>query len=268
MVRREPDNVSRMCIDTTQSCQVAVEIKQVSKWYGEMRALNAIDLTVQEQERVVICGPSGSGKSTLIRCINGLETYDKGEIRVACVSGDGKAGHRAGPAAGDVGMVFQTFNLFPHLSILDNCTLAPKIVKKMSKPDADCLAHGMLEKVQISDQANKYPAQLSGGQQQRAAIARALCMNPKIMLFDEPTSSLDPELVGEVLKTIARLAETGMTMVIVTHEMGLAERIADRIVFMDHGEILEINVPCKFFKHPSHERTREFLSSVYSPLDS
>jgi general L-amino acid transport system ATP-binding protein len=238
-----------------------VEMRHVNKWYGELHVLRDINLEVARGERIVVCGPSGSGKSTLIRCINRLETHQEGRIVVDGVelTGDLK---KIDGVRRDVGMVFQHFNLFPHLTILENCTLAPTWVKKMAKRDAQEVARHYLGRVQILEQAGKYPGQLSGGQQQRAAIARALCMNPKIMLFDEPTSSLDPEMVKEVLDTMVSLAGEGMTMLCVTHEMGFARQVADRVVFMDAGEIVEINQPDAFFDNPQEPRTRRFLSQV------
>lgn len=240
---------------------VAVSLNQVSKWFGAFQVLQNINLTVRTGERVVVAGPSGSGKSTMIRCINWLERHQSGQIVVDGI--ELTDSHKAIDAVRkDVGMVFQHFNLFPHLTILENCTLAPIWVKKLSKTDAKTTAFEFLEKVKIADQANKYPSQLSGGQQQRVAIARALCMRPKVMLFDEPTSALDPEMVREVLDTMVRLAEDGMTMLCVTHEMGFARQVADRVIFMDRGEIIEENPPLEFFSNPRHERTRAFLSQV------
>ena len=240
---------------------LAVEMRGVHKWFGQFHVLRNIDLDVARGERIVVCGPSGSGKSTLIRCINRLEEHQKGLIRVDGIElkDDVKAIHEV---RREVGMVFQNFNLFPHLTILENCTLAPIWVRKTPKRDAEALAMNFLEKVKIPEQAGKYPGQLSGGQQQRVAIARALCMNPKIMLFDEPTSALDPEMVKEVLDTMVALAREGMTMLVVTHEMGFAKQVADRVVFMDRGEIVEIDAPEPFFAAPKHERTRQFLSQI------
>jgi general L-amino acid transport system ATP-binding protein len=239
----------------------AIEMGGVHKWYGSFHALRNIDLTVLRGERIVICGPSGSGKSTLIRCVNHLEEHQRGTIRVDGIELTPDA-TRIEIVRREVGMVFQSFNLFPHLTVLENCTLAPIWVKKIPKRDAEDLAMQLLTRVRIPEQAQKYPSQLSGGQQQRVAIARALCMSPKIMLFDEPTSALDPEMIKEVLDTITALAEDGMTMVVVTHEMGFARRVADRIVFMDNGEIVEINAPEPFFAAPQHERTKLFLAQV------
>ncbi|WP_207478612.1 amino acid ABC transporter ATP-binding protein [Arenibaculum pallidiluteum] len=241
--------------------QVAIELRGVNKWYGEFHVLRNIDLTVHRGERIVICGPSGSGKSTMIRCINRLEEHQQGRIVVDGVEltsnlKDIDAVRR------DVGMVFQSFNLFPHLTVLENCTLAPIWVKKMPKAEAERVAMRYLERVRIPEQANKYPGQLSGGQQQRVAIARSLCMSPKIMLFDEPTSALDPEMVKEVLDTMVSLAQEGMTMLCVTHEMGFARQVADRVIFMDRGEIVEQAPPQEFFANPRSERTRLFLSQI------
>jgi len=236
----------------------AVKLEKVSKWYGEFQVLTDVDLSVKQGEKIVICGPSGSGKSTLIRCINHLEKHQKGKITVD--------GHELTDKMKDidavrseVGMCFQHFNLFPHLSILDNCTIAPRLVRKMPRKEAEEIAMGFLEKVKIPDQAHKYPGQLSGGQQQRVAIARSLCMKPRIMLFDEPTSALDPEMIKEVLDTMIELASDGMTMLCVTHEMGFARRVADRVIFMDAGQIVEQNDPDSFFDAPQHARTNDFL---------
>jgi general L-amino acid transport system ATP-binding protein len=238
-----------------------IELAGVNKWFGAFHVLKDIDLTVRERERIVVCGPSGSGKSTLIRCINGLETHQEGDIVV-----DGTTlghGSRATEALdGRVGMVFQQFNLFPHLTVLENCTLAPIWVRRMPKAEAEDLAMTLLERVKIPEQARKYPLQLSGGQQQRVAIARALCMSPKIMLFDEPTSALDPEMIKEVLDVMVELAGDGMTMLVVTHEMGFARLVADRVIFMDQGEIVEEAEPERFFAEPRFDRTRLFLSQV------
>jgi general L-amino acid transport system ATP-binding protein len=239
----------------------AIRFTAVHKWYGSFHVLRNINLTVARGERIVVCGPSGSGKSTLIRCVNRLEEHQRGSIVVDGVelTGDIK---RIDEVRREVGMVFQSFNLFPHLTILENCTLAPIWVRKMPKHDAEELAMRLLTRVKIPDQAHKYPGRLSGGQQQRVAIARALCMTPKIMLFDEPTSALDPEMVKEVLDTMTGLAQDGMTMIVVTHEMGFARQVADRVVFMDQGEIVEINAPQPFFDNPRHERTKLFLSQI------
>src|SRR5262245_634239 len=233
----------------------------VDKWYGTFQVLKSIDLAVQRGEQIVVCGPSGSGKSTLIRCINRLERPQSGRIVVDGIEVT-DAVRRIDEVRREVGMVFQQFNLFPHLTILDNCVLAPVWVKKQSKAQAADLAMHYLRRVGIPEQAHKYPAQLSGGQQQRAAIARSLCMHPKIMLFDEPTSSLDPEAVNEVLETMVALADDGMTMICVTHEMGFARRVADRVVFMDDGQSVEVSTPDAFFDAPRHRRAQEFLSRV------
>jgi len=240
---------------------VAIEIVGMSKWYGDFNVLKDINLKVMQGERIVICGPSGSGKSTMIRCINRLEEHQKGKIVV-----DGKELtndlKKIDEVRREVGMVFQHFNLFPHLTILENCTLAPIWVRKMPKKQAEEVAMHFLKRVKIPEQANKYPGQLSGGQQQRVAIARSLCMNPRIMLFDEPTSALDPEMIKEVLETMVSLAEEGMTMLCVTHEMGFARKVANRVIFMDAGQIVEQNTPAEFFDHPRHERTKLFLSQI------
>jgi general L-amino acid transport system ATP-binding protein len=246
---------------TPLNTPVAVEIVGVNKWYGDFHVLREVNLKVMGGERIVICGPSGSGKSTMIRCINRLEEHQQGKIIVDGVelTNDLK---KIDEVRRDVGMVFQHFNLFPHLTVLENCTLAPIWVRKMPRRQAEEIARHYLKRVRIPEQADKYPGQLSGGQQQRVAIARALCMNPKIMLFDEPTSALDPEMVKEVLDTMVGLAEDGMTMLVVTHEMGFARQVANRIVFMDTGQIIEANTPEEFFNHPQHERTRLFLSQI------
>jgi general L-amino acid transport system ATP-binding protein len=240
---------------------VAVELIGMNKWYGDFHVLRDINMRVNRGERIVICGPSGSGKSTMIRCINRLEEHQRGQIIVDGVelTNDLK---KVDEIRRDVGMVFQHFNLFPHLTVLENCTLAPIWVRKMAKKDADEVALHYLKRVKIPEQAAKYPGQLSGGQQQRVAIARALCMSPKIMLFDEPTSALDPEMVKEVLDTMVGLAQDGMTMLCVTHEMGFARQVANRVVFMDAGQIVEANTPDEFFAHPQHERTKLFLSQI------
>src|SRR6201747_2706636 len=239
----------------------AIVLDKVNKWYGTMHVLRDVSLTVTEKERVVVCGPSGSGKSTMIRCINRLETHQEGKILVEGVelTDDLRA---LDTIRREVGMVFQSFNLFPHLTILENCTLAPIWVRKMPKAEAEELAMSYLRRVKIPEQAKKYPGQLSGGQQQRVAIARALCMKPKIMLFDEPTSALDPEMIKEVLDTMISLAQDGMTMLCVTHEMGFARQVANRVIFMDAGQIVEMNTPDKFFDNPQHERTKLFLSQI------
>jgi general L-amino acid transport system ATP-binding protein len=240
---------------------VAVEMNAVNKWYGQFHVLRDVDLNVKRGERIVICGPSGSGKSTLIRCINRLEEHQAGRIIVDGVELTSDL-RSIDAIRADVGMVFQQFNLFPHLTILENCTLAQIWVRRRPKAEAEEVAMKFLTRVRIPEQANKYPAQLSGGQQQRVAIARALCMNPKIMLFDEPTSALDPEMIKEVLDTIRGLAQDGMTMLIVTHEMAFARQVADRIIFMDEGQIIEMNRPEEFFNNPQHERTKRFLSQI------
>ena len=240
---------------------LAVEMRGVNKWYGDFHVLKDVDLEVKKGEKIVICGPSGSGKSTMIRCINRLEEHQAGRIIVDGIelTEDLK---RIDEVRRDVGMVFQHFNLFPHLTILENCTLAPIWVKKMPKKEAEEVAMHYLKRVRIPEQAKKFPGQLSGGQQQRVAIARSLCMSPKIMLFDEPTSALDPEMVKEVLDTMVSLANEGMTMLCVTHEMGFARQVADRVIFMDAGQIIEANEPNAFFANPTHERTKLFLSQI------
>ena len=243
------------------SDEVAIEINKMNKWYGTFHVLRDIDLTVQRGERIVIAGPSGSGKSTLIRCINALEEHQAGSIVVdgTVLSSDLK---NIDKIRSEVGMVFQHFNLFPHLTILENCTLAPIWVRKTPRKEAEERAMHFLRKVKIPEQADKYPGQLSGGQQQRVAIARSLCMMPRIMLFDEPTSALDPEMIKEVLDTMIELAEEGMTMLVVTHEMGFAEKVANRVIFMDAGQIVEQNEPTEFFNNPQSERTKLFLSQI------
>ncbi|MEE4013890.1 amino acid ABC transporter ATP-binding protein [Roseibium sp. FZY0029] len=249
---------TRMTISDTD---VAVEIKNMNKWYGDFHVLRDINLKVMRGERIVICGPSGSGKSTMIRCINRLEEHQAGQILVDGIelTDDLK---KIDEIRREVGMCFQHFNLFPHLTILENCTLAPIWVRKMPKREAEEIAMHYLERVKIPEQANKYPGQLSGGQQQRVAIARSLCMSPKIMLFDEPTSALDPEMIKEVLDVMVGLAEEGMTMLCVTHEMGFARKVANRVIFMDAGQIVEQNEPEEFFTNPQHERTKLFLSQI------
>ncbi len=238
-----------------------INIENVNKWFGDFQVLKDINLEVQQKQKIVVCGPSGSGKSTLIRCINRLEEHQEGKIIV-----DGtelsENTKNIEQIRAEVGMVFQQFNLFPHLSILDNCTLAPIWVKKMPKKQAEELAMQQLEQVQIADQAHKFPGQLSGGQQQRSAIARALCMQPKIMLFDEPTSALDPEMIKEVLDAMVNLAKGGMTMIVVTHEMGFAKEVADEVIFMDEGMIVEKNTTKEFFANPKSDRTKLFLSQI------
>lgn len=239
----------------------AISLSSVSKTFGGFQALKDVDLEVARGERIVICGPSGSGKSTLIRCINQLETHERGEILVNGTQ-VGTEPKQLEAIRRQVGMVFQSFNLFPHLTILENCTLAPIWVRKLSKAAAEAKAMELLERVRIPDQAHKRPGQLSGGQQQRVAIARALCMEPSIMLFDEPTSALDPEMVKEVLDVMVELAGEGMTMLVVTHEMGFARQAADRVIFMDHGQIVESGTPDAFFSRPQHERAKLFLSQI------
>ena len=247
--------------DAMPVSDVAVEMIDVNKWFGSFHALQDINLKVMKGERIVICGPSGSGKSTLIRCINRLEQHEKGRLIVDGIelTGDIK---RIDEVRREVGMVFQHFNLFPHMTILENCMLAPMQVRKLRRAQAQAVAMQYLERVKIPEQAGKYPGQLSGGQQQRVAIARSLCMNPRIMLFDEPTSALDPETIKEVLDVMVDLAEDGMTMLVVTREMGFARRVADRIIFMDAGRIVEQNEPQAFFEHPCHERTKAFLDRI------
>ncbi|WP_354199521.1 amino acid ABC transporter ATP-binding protein [Aquamicrobium terrae] len=236
-------------------------MEDVGKWYGDFHVLQDINLKISAGERIVVCGPSGSGKSTLIRCLNRLEHHQTGRIVVNGVELTDRIRQLSGPLS-EIGMVFQGFNLFPHLTILENCTLAPLTVRKMKRKDAEAKAMAFLERVKIPDQASKYPGQLSGGQQQRAAIARALCMSPKVMLFDEPTSALDPEMVKEVLDTMVGLAQDGMTMIVVTHEMGFARQVADRVIFMDKGRIVEENNPQDFFENPANERSKLFLSQL------
>ena len=239
----------------------AVQMIGLNKWYGEFHVLRNIDLNVDQGEKIVICGPSGSGKSTLIRCINRLEEHQKGKLSVDGIELTNDI-RQIDKIRSEVGMVFQSFNLFPHLTVLDNLCLAPVWVKKTPRAEAERTAMQYLTRVKIPEQANKYPGQLSGGQQQRVAIARALCMNPRIMLFDEPTSALDPEMIKEVLDVMTDLARDGMTMIVVTHEMGFARRVADRIVFMDEGEIVEDRPPATFFTNPGSERARQFLGKI------
>ncbi|WP_322890506.1 MULTISPECIES: amino acid ABC transporter ATP-binding protein [unclassified Yoonia] len=261
MAQVELDTAGMPRVAANVSDEVAIEIRNMNKWYGTFHVLRDIDLTVQRGERIVIAGPSGSGKSTLIRCINALEEHQKGQITVdgTVLSSDLKNVDRI---RSEVGMVFQHFNLFPHLTILENCTLAPIWVRKIPKREAEEIAMHFLTKVKIPEQALKYPGQLSGGQQQRVAIARSLCMRPRIMLFDEPTSALDPEMIKEVLDTMVSLAEDGMTMICVTHEMGFARQVANRVIFMDQGQIVEQNEPEEFFNNPQSERTKLFLSQI------
>jgi polar amino acid transport system ATP-binding protein len=238
-----------------------IAMEGVDKWYGSFHALKNVHLNVRAGEKIVLCGPSGSGKSTLIRCINRLETYQKGKVVVDGILLD-DSGKAIDAVRHEVGMVFQQFNLFPHMTVLQNCILAPMKARGKSKAEAEATARRLLARVKILDQADKYPAQLSGGQQQRVAIARALCMEPKLMLFDEPTSALDPEMVKEVLDTMIGLANDGMTMVCVTHEMGFARSVADRVIFMASGEIIEEASPAEFFSNPQHQRTRTFLGEI------
>lgn len=256
-VKAKPSS-SKLSVSSTN---VAIDITSMNKWYGDFHVLKDIDLRVMEGERIVVAGPSGSGKSTMIRCINRLEEHQKGKIVVDGVelTNDLK---KIDEVRREVGMVFQHFNLFPHLTIMENCTLAPIWVRKMAKSDAEEIAMKFLTKVKIPEQAHKFPGQLSGGQQQRVAIARSLCMDPRIMLFDEPTSALDPEMIKEVLDIMVELAEDGMTMIVVTHEMGFARQVANRVIFMDEGQIVEQNEPEEFFTNPKHERTKEFLSQI------
>jgi general L-amino acid transport system ATP-binding protein len=260
--RRSDGSSPRTGLDMrTTTHEVAIDIIGLNKWFGSFHVLREIDLKVMRGERIVICGPSGGGKSTLLRCINRIEDWQRGRVIVdgTELTEDLKS---IDEVRGEVGMVFQQFNLFPHLTVLENCTLAPVWVRKMPKIEAEEIARHYLRRVRIPEQADKYPAQLSGGQQQRVAIARALCMQPKIMLFDEPTSALDPEMVKEVLDTMVGLALDGMTMVVVSHEMGFARQVANRMVLMDAGQIIEANEPDAFFDHPQHERTKQFLSQI------
>ncbi|MBP2227525.1 general L-amino acid transport system ATP-binding protein [Azospirillum agricola] len=245
----------------TLSGEEIIRCTGVNKWYGEFHVLKNIDLSVQKGERIVVCGPSGSGKSTMIRCLNRLEEHQKGTIVVDGIELTNNL-KNIELVRREVGMVFQHFNLFPHLTVLENCTLAPIWVRKKPKAEAEDIAMRYLKRVRIAEQANKYPGQLSGGQQQRVAIARSLCMSPKVMLFDEPTSALDPEMVKEVLDVMIGLAEDGMTMLCVTHEMGFAKSVADRVIFMDRGEIVEQDTPDRFFTNPKSERTKLFLSQI------
>jgi len=249
-------------VDTVPaSTAPAIQMIGVGKWYGEFHVLRDISLTVSQGEKIVICGPSGSGKSTMIRCINRLEEHQKGKIIVDGIELTNDI-RQIDRIRAEVGMVFQSFNLFPHLTVLDNLCVGPVWVKKLPRKEAEQLAMKYLHRVKIPEQADKYPGQLSGGQQQRVAIARALCMNPRVMLFDEPTSALDPEMVKEVLDTMIELAHGGMTMLVVTHEMGFARSVADRVIFMDQGEIVEQGTPGEFFAHPKSERTKLFLSQI------
>ncbi len=252
--------------DTTPKADTGapiIEINGLNKWFGPFHVLRDINLSVAPRERIVICGPSGSGKSTLIRCINRLEEHQEGQIIVdgTELTHDLK---NIDAVRREVGMVFQSFNLFPHLTVLENCTLAPIWVRKTPKAEAEAIAMELLERVKIPEQADKYPGQMSGGQQQRVAIARSLCMRPNIMLFDEPTSALDPEMIKEVLDVMVDLADSGMTMLVVTHEMGFASQVADRVIFMDEGQIVEQNTPDAFFNNPQSDRTKLFLSQILS----
>ncbi len=248
-------------VESAISEEVVIELKNVNKWYGAFHVLKDVNLTVRQGERIIICGPSGSGKSTLIRCINRLEEHQGGDIIVNGMTLDSNM-KNIDAIRSDVGMVFQGFNLFPHLTVMENCILAPMWVKKTPQHEAQATALKYLERVKIPEQVNKYPGQLSGGQQQRVAIARSLCMNPHIMLCDEPTSALDPEMISEVLDVMVELAESGMTMLCVTHEMGFAKKIADRVIFMDFGEIVEENSPHIFFENPRVDRSKLFLSQI------
>jgi polar amino acid transport system ATP-binding protein len=258
--RQTPAAVDGIDRSATQGGTI-IQIEAIDKWYDKFHVLTNIDLTVAAGERIVICGPSGSGKSTLIRCINGLERVQKGRIVVDGIDLTAQK-HNVDAVRQEVGMVFQQFNLFPHMTVLQNCMLAPMRSRRIDKAEAEATAMKYLTRVRIADQARKYPSQLSGGQQQRVAIARALCMTPKIMLFDEPTSALDPEMVKEVLDTMIGLAEDGMTMLCVTHEMGFARSVADRVIFMADGRIVEQAPPQTFFTHPQHEKTRSFLGQI------
>ena len=252
-------------MDVTESNEnnenVAINISNMNKWYDKFHVLKNINLTVKRGEKIVVCGPSGSGKSTMIRCINNLEKHESGDIEVLGTLLDSNS-KNIKTIRKDVGMCFQHFNLFPHMSVLENCMLAPTLVQGISESEAREIALEFLDKVKIRNQADKYPGQLSGGQQQRVAIARSLCMNPSVMLFDEPTSALDPEVIAEVLDVMVSLAEMGMTMICVTHEMGFARKVADRIIFMDAGEIIEDDEPNAFFDNPKSERTKLFLSQI------
>jgi len=261
MPDRFSDHATAPSSDAVSAADVAIEMIDVNKWFGSFHALKDINLKVMKGERIVICGPSGSGKSTMIRCINRLEQHEKGRLIVDGIelTGDIK---RIDEVRREVGMVFQHFNLFPHMTILENCMLAPIQVRKLPIAQAQSIAMRYLERVKIPEQAGKYPGQLSGGQQQRVAIARSLCMSPRIMLFDEPTSALDPETIKEVLDVMVDVAEDGMTMLVVTHEMGFAREVANRIVFMDAGQIIEANTPAEFFANPQHARSKLFLSQI------
>ncbi len=263
MAEQTSPNSVESSVSNDGSDPIAIEIKEMHKWFGEFHVLKNINLTVKRGERIVICGPSGSGKSTLIRCINRLEEHQRGDIIVDGIMLTNNL-KNISEIRREVGMVFQHFNLFPHLTVLENCTLAPIWVRKLPKGEADATAMKYLERVRIPEQASKFPGQLSGGQQQRVAIARSLCMNPKIMLFDEPTSALDPEMIKEVLDVMIQLAQSGMTMLVVTHEMGFAKTVANRVIFMDEGEIIEQNEPTEFFDNPQNDRTKLFLSQILS----
>ena len=254
-------NTTQLKEDPAMNGEVMIELRNMNKWYGDFHVLKNINMKVYKGERIIICGPSGCGKSTMIRCMNRLEEHQEGDIIVNGVelNDDLKGIDRV---RRDIGMVFQQFNLFPHLTVLENCCLAPVWVQKKPRKEAEATARRFLDRVQIGDQAEKFPGQLSGGQQQRVAIARSLCMNPSIMLFDEPTSALDPEMIKEVLDVMVDLAEEGMTMICVTHEMGFAKTVADRVIFMDAGEIVEENEPEEFFSNPQSERTQLFLSQI------
>ena len=254
-------NDNNATLNSVPTGDAIIEIKQLRKWFGEFHVLQDINLTVQKKERIVICGPSGSGKSTLIRCINRLEEHQRGQIIVDGIELSNNL-KNIEKVRTEVGMVFQHFNLFPHLTIVENLTLGPMWVRKVPKKEAEENAMYYLEKVQIAEQAKKFPGQLSGGQQQRVAIARSLCMAPKVMLFDEPTSALDPEMIKEVLDVMIDLAREGMTMIVVTHEMGFAKSVAHRVLFMDYGKIVEGNTPEEFFNNPQHDRTKLFLSQI------
>ena len=264
MIPQDSGIAPEHAVPRTAGGETIIAMENVSKWFGTVRVLTDVNLAVRKGERIVICGPSGSGKSTTIRCINRLEPYQQGRIVVDGFDLGANAGNARNVSAvrAEVGMVFQQFNLFPHLTVLENCMLAPMKVRGTAKAEAEAIAMKYLARVRIPEHAKKYPAQLSGGQQQRVAIARALCMTPKIMLFDEPTSALDPEMVKEVLDTMIGLAEEGMTMLCVTHEMGFARSVADRVLFMDRGEIVEQAPPEEFFVNPRHERLRDFLGQI------
>lgn len=256
-----PADAAEPMPSSSSSSSPIIQAEGLNKWYGDYHALRDIHLEVAERERIVVCGPSGSGKSSLIRCFNGLENFDSGTLDV-CGTRLGSSAAALAKVRQHVGMVFQQFNLFPHMTVLENCTLAPVSTRRMTAQEATEFAMQLLSRVRVAEHAGKYPAQLSGGQQQRVAIARALCMRPRLMLFDEPTSALDPEMVKEVLDTMVSLADEGMSMVCVTHEMGFAREVADRMVFMDEGQILEVATPAEFFGAPAHERARAFLGDI------